>query len=115
MALEIAWTEIAGEDVAETLAYIAVDDDEAARRWHQGIVAAVERAAEFPRSGRMVPELGRDDVREVIAGSYRSCTVLALPDLSYGRSARADDCSIRTRLIWGSRSVDTAIPHQGQP
>ncbi len=71
LALEIAWTKIASENVAETLAYIAGDDDEAARRWHRRIVAAVERAAEFPRSGRVVPELGRDDVREVIAGNYR--------------------------------------------
>jgi plasmid stabilization system protein ParE len=30
-----------------------------------------DRLSQFPRSGRIVPELGRDDIREVIVQSYR--------------------------------------------
>jgi plasmid stabilization system protein ParE len=35
------------------------------------IVAAVGRLEDSPRSGRMVPELGDESVREVIHGNYR--------------------------------------------
>jgi toxin ParE1/3/4 len=35
------------------------------------IIAAVERLLVNPRSGRMVPELGDEAIREVIHGNYR--------------------------------------------
>ena len=35
------------------------------------LVDAVSRLADFPESGRIVPELGEPSVREVIHGSYR--------------------------------------------
>jgi toxin ParE1/3/4 len=36
------------------------------------IVTAVERLTENPRSGRVVPELGADSIREVVThGNYR--------------------------------------------
>ena len=35
------------------------------------LLDAVSRLADFPESGRIVPELGEPSVREVIHGSYR--------------------------------------------
>jgi toxin ParE1/3/4 len=35
------------------------------------LVAAVRRLGDYPLSGRVVPELGRPTIREVIDGSYR--------------------------------------------
>ena len=35
------------------------------------IVAAVDRLQNHPRSGRVVPELGDEAIREVIQGNYR--------------------------------------------
>jgi len=35
------------------------------------IVAAVARLEDNPRSGRMVPEVGNESLREVIHGNYR--------------------------------------------
>jgi plasmid stabilization system protein ParE len=35
------------------------------------IITVVGRLAENPRSGRMVPELGDESIREVIHGNYR--------------------------------------------
>jgi plasmid stabilization system protein ParE len=35
------------------------------------LVEAVGRLAEFPLSGRMVPELRQEAIREVIHGNYR--------------------------------------------
>ena len=35
------------------------------------LVEAMERVRLFPKSGRVVPEMQRDDIREVIHGYYR--------------------------------------------
>ena len=32
---------------------------------------AVKRLEIFPRSGRIVPEIGQEDIREILFGSYR--------------------------------------------
>jgi toxin ParE1/3/4 len=69
--LAIDWTEPALVGLTETIAYIARDDRRAAEQLRDQILAATERAAAFPHSGRMVPELARPDVREVIVRHYR--------------------------------------------
>jgi len=38
-------------------------------RWT--LQAAAERVADFPGSGRVVPEVAPSDVREILLGSYR--------------------------------------------
>jgi plasmid stabilization system protein ParE len=68
---EIRWSLRARADLDELSAFIARDDREAAARWIARIVAAVERVAELPLSGRMVPEFGREDLREVLLKNYR--------------------------------------------
>ena len=62
----------------------AVDDLEGIRAWYsdlevpevgerllQEVIAAVERLADFPKSGRVVPELGVARLREVIHPPFR--------------------------------------------
>ena len=68
---EIAWTLRAVADVAEATRFIGADDPEAAERWEAGLTNRVERAAELPLSGRVVPEIRRKDLREIIYGRYR--------------------------------------------
>ncbi|KIG19004.1 Death on curing protein, Doc toxin [Enhygromyxa salina] len=67
----LVWTDRALDDLEEIDAYIAADDPIAAERWVEGLLAAAQRAGELPMSGRQVPELGREDVREIIKRSYR--------------------------------------------
>lgn len=43
----------------------------AARRWIERLRQRARDAAEMPGSGREVPEIGRDDIREVFVRSYR--------------------------------------------
>lgn len=69
--LEIAWTVPALTNVTEALDFMAGFDAGAAERWYLAITRAVERAANFPRAGRVVSELSREDVREVIVGNHR--------------------------------------------
>lgn len=68
---EIRWSLTAGEDLREIEEYIARDSPVYAVRTVDRIVESVERLEMFPLSGRMVPEFEREDLREVIFGSYR--------------------------------------------
>lgn len=55
----------------EIAVYIAQDDPDAAARWTVELFDAVQRLADFPESGRAVPELVARGVREVVFGAYR--------------------------------------------
>jgi len=69
--MQVVWTDPALDRVEESALYIAADDPAAALRWVDELFAAVERLADFPESGRVVPELGAREVREVVFGAYR--------------------------------------------
>jgi plasmid stabilization system protein ParE len=68
---ELVWTEAALRGLEEIRDYIALDSAAAADRWIDGLIAVAERATTSPFAGRRVPELGREDVREVLKGNYR--------------------------------------------
>ena len=51
--------------------YIALDSRRYAELTVGRIVASVERLRAFPQSGRVVPERGDPEIREVIAGPFR--------------------------------------------
>ena len=55
----------------EIVGRIARDDLVVALEWGQRITDRAVAAARMPRSGRKVPELDRDDIREVFVGRYR--------------------------------------------
>jgi len=69
--MRLRWSEEAVEDLVRIGRYIAEDDAVAARKLLSKLRGSVQRLKEYPLSGRVVPELGRSDVREVIEGSYR--------------------------------------------
>jgi toxin ParE1/3/4 len=67
----IVWSPQALADVDAICAFIARDAPRHAESVAARIVRAAERLAQFPRSGRIVPELARDDFRETFVLSYR--------------------------------------------
>lgn len=67
----LRWTERAARDLMETGAYIAESDPTAARAWVERLRQRALKASKMPRTGRVVPEVARDDVREVFERSYR--------------------------------------------
>lgn len=67
----VIWTRQAVEDVEAIRAYVARDSVRYAAFLAERIVAAVERLERFPESGRVVPEVGDDSLREVVFGAYR--------------------------------------------
>lgn len=73
MAYQLIWSPTARLDLRDLLAYITEDDPVAAQNFAQGVFGAVERLAEFPESGRVVPEFGERTIREVIR---RPCRIV---------------------------------------
>lgn len=69
--MKIVWSPLALERVEDIARYIAEDNPDAAVRWVDDLFVAVERLADFPKSGRMVPEVGSRRIRELIFGAYR--------------------------------------------
>lgn len=69
--MRIVWSPLAIERVEDIAQYIAEDKPGAAAEWVDGIFDTVERLADFPESGRVVPEVGGRRIREVIFGTYR--------------------------------------------
>jgi len=69
--VKISWTNQAIEDLDAICQFIARDAPPYARIFVQRIFTIVERLASFPRSGRVVPELKQQDIREIIYGDYR--------------------------------------------
>ena len=67
----IIWAPQAIQDVESIRAYVARDSGHYGDLVVERIVAAVGRLADSPRSGRMVPELGDESIREIVHGNYR--------------------------------------------
>jgi plasmid stabilization system protein ParE len=67
----VVWTAPARADLRAIRAYIARDSTRYARAVVEQLLGVVGGLADFPLSGRMVPEVGQPTVREVIDGSYR--------------------------------------------
>ena len=69
--MKVEWSPLALERVDDIAQYIARDDPDAAFRWVTDLFDTVERLADYPESGRIVPEVGVRRIREVIFGAYR--------------------------------------------
>jgi len=69
--MRIVWSPLALERVEDIARYISEDNPDAAVQWVDDLFSTVERLADFPKSGRMVPEVGSPRIRELIFGTYR--------------------------------------------
>lgn len=69
--VQVRWSKQALEDLAAIGDFIARDSPSMAQVFVDKVFAAVERLESFPNSGRGVPELQQDNIRELIFSSYR--------------------------------------------
>lgn len=67
----ISWTEQARDDLQQIEAFISQDSPHYAAVVVARLIAATDRVARFPESGRIVPEWNQSDVREVVQRPYR--------------------------------------------
>ena len=73
MAFKLIWSPSARLDLKDIGAYIAEDSPTAADQFLRSLFQAVERLADYPESGRIVPEFGDPNIREVIR---RPCRII---------------------------------------
>jgi toxin ParE1/3/4 len=78
----IIWSSQAQDDLAAIRTFIARDSERYAQLTIERIIAATDQLLNFPRSGRVVPEVGDDNLRELLVGFYR--VVYRLQDPSIG-------------------------------
>ncbi len=69
--MNASWTTRAELELQQIADHIADDDQVAAFTWVQRLVKRADAVSRMKLSGRVVPELGRDDIREVFVGAYR--------------------------------------------
>jgi toxin ParE1/3/4 len=68
---KVTWTEQALEDLEAVCLFIARDTPRYAELFADQVFKATDRLGDFPLSARVVPEIGRENIREIILGNYR--------------------------------------------
>lgn len=67
----ITWSHPAREDLRLLHQYIAHDSERYAKRVVQDITDRVQSLTQLPHLGRVVPEIGEENVREISMDSWR--------------------------------------------
>jgi toxin ParE1/3/4 len=69
--VKVVWSELAIERAYDEARYIAEDKPEAALAWLDGLFRCTDRLERFPKSGQIVPEIGRTEYRQIAYRSHR--------------------------------------------
>ena len=69
--MKVLWSPLAAAKLEELTDTISRDKPGAAVQWATQIFVLVESLSALPQRGRIVPEIGRDEVRELLHGGYR--------------------------------------------
>jgi plasmid stabilization system protein ParE len=69
--MNVHWTDTALRHLDAIYRYIAQDSPAYAKRMVDRLTRRSQQIAEFPLSGRMVPEYETSQIREVVEGPYR--------------------------------------------
>ncbi len=69
--VEVRWTPQAADDLNAIAEFISKDSPHYSSLFVLDVLYAVDLLIQFPKSGRVVPEINDPSVREIILGSYR--------------------------------------------
>lgn len=88
--MRVVWSPLALSRVEEIVEYIGRDRPGAAGDWVAGLFENVSTLAMFPKRGRLVREVGRADIREIIYERHRviyklEATRVAVLTVRHGR------------------------------
>jgi addiction module RelE/StbE family toxin len=67
----VRWTNQAVQDLRSIRLFIERDSPRYGRLVAERLFEATLQIEQFPRSGRIIPEIGRENYRELIVGEYR--------------------------------------------
>ncbi len=68
---KVNWTKLAIDDIYNVMEYLRHYSDKYAEAFADNIFQRAEILERFPRSGRIVPELENENIRELIYKAYR--------------------------------------------
>lgn len=66
---QVRWTPQAADDLEAISLFIARDSPQLAAAFADRVLRAADRLASYPRSGRIVPEIGIENIRELVVSS----------------------------------------------
>ncbi|MBK9641068.1 MAG: type II toxin-antitoxin system RelE/ParE family toxin [Saprospiraceae bacterium] len=69
--VKVDWTKLTLDDLKIIHTSISLDSTSYAGRFIDKLLNRVRQLENFPRSGRIVPEFGIENIRELIEGNYR--------------------------------------------
>ena len=69
--MKLVWSPLSIQRIQEISDYIAADNLRAANNWIDSVFEKVEILKANPEIGRIVPEIGKSDIRELLFGNYR--------------------------------------------
>lgn len=69
--MKVIWSPLAERRAREAVEWIAKDRPEAAARWLAALLETVSKLERLATRGRMVPEIGRAEYREIFHPPYR--------------------------------------------
>jgi toxin ParE1/3/4 len=69
--VEIRWTFQSVEDLESITNYISKDSSYFAKLIISNIIDVVDQLVFYPELGRVVPEINKPEIREIIFGNYR--------------------------------------------
>ena len=69
--MKIIWSPLSIDKATEIAEYIAQDNPSASTKWIENLFDKVKLLKSSPKSGRIVPETHKEDIRELIYGNYR--------------------------------------------
>lgn len=69
--MKLVWSPRAIDDLIESNKFIAREDPEEARAIINEVYESRYRIKAFPEQGRIVPEVGKPDIREIFCRGYR--------------------------------------------
>jgi toxin ParE1/3/4 len=69
--MKVRWTRNAADDLADIVEFIVMDNPKAAATLAETIKKSARQLSNFPKRGRVVPEFGNEEIREIIVGNYR--------------------------------------------
>lgn len=85
MAYRVAWSPRAVEDLEAIAQYISADSAAYAAAVIKTILNIARNLSHFPRSGRIVPEIADESIREWFAYSYRVIYRIEEEEITIGR------------------------------
>jgi Arc/MetJ family transcription regulator len=109
--VNVAWTALVEDQVADAFAYIAAERRSAALRWFDKLVESVGSLSLLPDQGRMVPEADRESIREVLVPPSSEGLDQDLSPLSCSKPEEwvCPSCGAETaRLVWRNRPSSPA-------